>query len=185
MGLFAYRVLAEYRVHHETLLLLVFAGEAIMVMCVLAARFSDDVDRSPLMTAVTVAATFYFAVVKVTPGLRLVPQLAGITLQCIGIALQIAAKLWLGRSFGLRPANRGIVTSGPYRLVRHPIYLGYFLNHVGFMLLSFSVWNLTVYAVLYTLQVGRILAEERLLTRDEQYRSYVQRVRYRLVPGIF
>ena len=40
----------------------------------------------------------------------------------------IAGKVVLGRSFGLVPANRGIVARGPYLLVRHPIYAGY-LHH--------------------------------------------------------
>ena len=45
----------------------------------------------------------------------------------------IAGKLTLGRSFGLMPANRGVVSSGIYRFVRHPIYAGYLITHVAFL----------------------------------------------------
>jgi protein-S-isoprenylcysteine O-methyltransferase Ste14 len=69
--------------------------------------------------------------------------------------------------------------------VRHPIYLGYLLNQIGFLLASFSTWNLAVYAVLNVFQVGRMLEEERLLRADELYCRYTNEVRYRVVPGIF
>ena len=46
----------------------------------------------------------------------------------------VVAKMALGRSFGLAPANRGVVVRGPYTLVRHPIYTGYLVTHVGFLM---------------------------------------------------
>ena len=52
----------------------------------------------------------------------------------IGLYVQISAKVILGRSFGLIAANRGIKVAGPYRIVRHPIYAGYTIIHVGFLL---------------------------------------------------
>ena len=51
-----------------------------------------------------------------------------------GFVLQLSAKLTLRRSFGVVAANRGVKASGPYRLVRHPMYAGYALTHVGFLL---------------------------------------------------
>jgi protein-S-isoprenylcysteine O-methyltransferase Ste14 len=91
----------------------------------------------------------------------------------------------LGRSFGLLPANRGLILRGPYRLVRHPMYFGYLLVHVGFLLLNPSLWNLMVYVAAYACQVPRLLVEERLLARDKSYAEYQQQVRYRLIPGVF
>jgi len=70
-------------------------------------------------------------------------------------------------------------------LVRHPIYLGYFVTHVGFLLANWSPRNIALYIVTCFFQISRILAEERILREDESYRAYCQRVRYRVVPFIF
>ena len=109
----------------------------------------------------------------------------GIVLQVAGVLFAIYGKASLGRSFGLVAANRGIVSDGPYRIVRHPIYLGYLATHVGFLLTNWSPWNTAIYIVIYFFQISRILSEEQLLREDEAYRAYCQRVRYRLIPSIF
>ena len=59
------------------------------------------------------------------PALPLAPELLTVALSACGLLVVIGGKLSLGRSFGLMPANRGVVSSGLYRIVRHPIYLGY------------------------------------------------------------
>ena len=78
---------------------------------------------------------------------------AAITVMLAGILLQVAAKLALARSVGIVPANRGIKTSGPYRFLRHPMYAGYLLTHIGFLTLNPSWWNLAAYALCYALQI--------------------------------
>ena len=102
-----------------------------------------------------------------------------------GFFIQVCAKLALGRSFGCVAANRGLKFAGPYRFVRHPMYLGYLLTHVGFLVVNASAWNVATYVICYGLQVPRLLAEERWLGRDERYRKYARVVRFRLIPGIF
>jgi protein-S-isoprenylcysteine O-methyltransferase Ste14 len=94
-------------------------------------------------------------------------------------------KVYLGRSFGIVAADRGIVVGGPYRIVRHPIYLGYLVTHVGFLLANWSSRNIAIYIIEYFFQVARILSEERLLKEDDGYRAYFERVRYRLIPFFF
>jgi protein-S-isoprenylcysteine O-methyltransferase Ste14 len=103
----------------------------------------------------------------------------------IGFCVQISAKLILGRSFGVIAANRGIKVGGPYRIVRHPIYVGYTIIHVGFLLSFPSVWNAILYSAVLAFQIGRILREELLLSQDQSYRDYAACVRYRLIPMIF
>lgn len=112
------------------------------------------------------------------------PALCGL-LMVLGFVLQLSAKLALARSFGVVAANRGVKIGGPYRLIRHPMYLGYFLTHLGFLLAGPTLWNLGVYALTCTLQIARILAEERVLCRDNAYRALMARTRYRLVPLLF
>jgi protein-S-isoprenylcysteine O-methyltransferase Ste14 len=102
-----------------------------------------------------------------------------------GLYLQISAKVILGRSFGLIAANRGIKVMGPYRFVRHPMYAGYTIIHIGFLLAFPSLWNVLLYAAELAIQIGRMLREELLLSQDHSYRDYATRVRYRLIPMIF
>ena len=65
------------------------------------------------------------------------------------------------------------------------MYLGYLFVHVGFLILTPSLWNVAVYALSFACQVVRILAEERLLGQDPSYRAFCGGVRYRLLPGVF
>jgi protein-S-isoprenylcysteine O-methyltransferase Ste14 len=118
-------------------------------------------------------------------GQHLAPPSFALGLMVAGLLSSISAKIFLRRSFGIVPANRGVQRDGPYRLVRHPIYLGYLLCQIGFLSISFSGWNLLVYAVCWLATVLRIAAEEAVLTEDEAYRSYRAHVRYRLLPAIW
>jgi protein-S-isoprenylcysteine O-methyltransferase Ste14 len=102
-----------------------------------------------------------------------------------GLYLQISAKLSLGQSFGLVAANRGVKVIGPYRFVRHPMYAGYMIAHIGFLLAFPSLWNVTLYSAEFVIQVARLLREEHFLRQDQEYRAYAARVRYRLLPAIF
>ena len=112
------------------------------------------------------------------------PEAIGALLQIGGIAWQLFAKISLKRSFGLLPANRGVVSRGAYRVVRHPMYLGYFVTDVGFLLSNFSLMNLSVHIAQVAFQIGRIIREEKMLETDAAYRCYRNSVRYRLVPWV-
>jgi protein-S-isoprenylcysteine O-methyltransferase Ste14 len=166
-------------------LILLVIGEIITVGMTLAARPASDYRINFFAIISTAMATFYFLFVGISGGERLVPMVVTGTLQTISVVWQIVAKVYLGRSFGLMPANRGIVTTGPYKIVRHPIYFGYFLNHIGFLLSTFSLYNLAIYIALYFFQAIRIWQEEDLLKKDEIYASYMQRTQYRFIPGVF
>lgn len=133
------------------------------------------------------AMTATCAGLLIRPGVMLVPALegVGIALFVIGNTTQAWAKLTLRRSFGVAPANRGIKRNGPYRFVRHPMYAGYLIVHIGILILMFSPINLVIYAIGWWAQILRILAEERLLAQDPAYAEYMGHVRWRLVPGLF
>ena len=123
----------------------------------------------------------------IIPGVTLVPALVplGIALAVGGNLVQAWAKLVLRRSFGVAPANRGLKLTGPYKMVRHPMYAGYALVHMGVVILMFSPVNLVIYAIGWWAQILRILAEERLLSKDPEYAAYMERVKWRLIPGLF
>jgi protein-S-isoprenylcysteine O-methyltransferase Ste14 len=133
------------------------------------------------------ATTATAAPLLIMPGIDLFPRLTpfAIGLVLVGNCFQIWAKLFLRRSFGIAPANRGIKSDGPYRFVRHPMYAGYLLVHIGILLLMPSLLNLAIYAIGWWAQVLRLLAEERLLSEDPAYRAFIGKVRWRLVPGVF
>lgn len=77
-------------------------------------------------------------------------------LMVAGILFQIVSKSMLGRRFGIVAANRGICASGPYRLVRHPIYMGYLMTHIGFLCLAPTWWNVAMYALTYSLMIDQL-----------------------------
>jgi protein-S-isoprenylcysteine O-methyltransferase Ste14 len=102
-----------------------------------------------------------------------------------GLTIVIGGKLSLGRSFGLMPANRGVVSRGLYRLVRHPIYTGYLITHVGFLAANPTMWNIAMLVGADLALLWRAVCEEQTLQQDEAYRSYQQAVRWRVLPGVF
>jgi protein-S-isoprenylcysteine O-methyltransferase Ste14 len=172
------------RTGHVTGLLLL-ASEALVVVLTLVRRRPHLVDRS---TAAVVTTTLSLAgppLIRTTGDLSVVPDAVTAVVSATGLALVILGKLALGRSFGIVPANRGVVIRGPYGLVRHPIYAGYLLTHIAFLVAHPSAWNLTVLLVADAALVFRALIEERVLGADETYRSYCRRVSWHLVPGVF
>ncbi|MFO0685005.1 MAG: isoprenylcysteine carboxylmethyltransferase family protein [Sandaracinus sp.] len=91
----------------------------------------------------------------------------------------------LGRSFAILPARREIVARGPYRLVRHPIYLA----ELGMLVTACASRGVLAAiggaALVLAVLVPRILVEERMLGADAAYGAYREKVRFRLVPGVF
>jgi protein-S-isoprenylcysteine O-methyltransferase Ste14 len=102
-----------------------------------------------------------------------------------GGALAATSFIALGRSFAILPALRGVVAGGPYRLVRHPAYLGELLMVLACLLAGPS-WPTAVAAgAAVPLVLLRIHLEERLLSRDPRYAAYAARTRFRLLPGLW
>ncbi|HZT80428.1 MAG TPA: isoprenylcysteine carboxylmethyltransferase family protein [Gemmataceae bacterium] len=165
--------------------LLLLPSEGLVVLFMLIRRRANEVSRRPGEWLLALGATCAPMLVQPGDGTGPVPPAVGIFFILFGTIIQLHAKVALGRSMGMVPANRGLRLAGPYRFVRHPMYAGYLLGHLGFLLMNPTWWNLAVYALCYGLQVPRLLAEERLLSRDPGYREYRAKVRYRLVPGIF
>jgi protein-S-isoprenylcysteine O-methyltransferase Ste14 len=165
--------------------LLVLVSEGMVLAFVLFRRRASDVSSRPLDWLLALAATCLPMLVTTSSGRPLAPPVVGALIIVMGTLIQVHGKLVLGRSFGCVPAHRGLKTAGPYRFVRHPIYAGYMLNHLGFLLMQPSLWNLSLYLVCNLVQIPRLLAEERLLIRDESYQKYAALVRHRLVPGVY
>lgn len=164
--------------------LLWVVSEGIAVILLVIRRPSRRISRSPWDWFVAFGGSFTILLVRPTTA-AFIPDFAGVALQLAGTLFQLYGKVHLGRSFGIVPADRGIVTGGPYRIVRHPIYLGYVITHIGFLLANWSPRNLAVYFFEYIFQIARILSEEQLLKESPEYRAYCADVRYRMIPLLF
>jgi len=110
---------------------------------------------------------------------------AGLVLVTLAAGLSLVTLLTLGRLFGVRPALRGLATSGPYRFVRHPMYLSYFLADIGYNLQEWNFVTLLLVLVGWASLVYRIHAEERVISQHAEWPAYVVLVRYRLFPGLW
>ncbi len=182
LTVFVAQALGNYQPGRLTLLLMVIT-EVVTVLLVLVARPAARQDWRPMSALFTVGATFYFLALSFSPATHpLISENVGVALESAGVLWAIFAKLSLGRAFGLLPADRGIVTRGAYRCVRHPVYLGYFVYHLGYLLANFGLRNLAVFALLYTFQAMRVVREEKLLRRNPEYQAYCRKVRWRFVP---
>jgi protein-S-isoprenylcysteine O-methyltransferase Ste14 len=110
---------------------------------------------------------------------------AGLVLVTLAAGLSLVSLLTMRRLFGVRPALRGLVRSGPYRFVRHPMYLSYILADIGYNIQEWNFVTLLLVLVGWMSLVYRIHAEERVLSQHAEWPAYVILVRYRLFPGLW
>ncbi len=108
-------------------------------------------------------------------------------LSVIGASLAFAALVSLGSSFSITPEARTLVVTGPYRFLRHPMYLAELLMivgvDVGYGRVTMLVGTLSVAGM----QIYRIEAEERLLRRSfpASFTYFTARTRFRLIPLVW
>ena len=122
------------------------------------------------------------------------PEDAHRALTVAGAALAIAGcafAVWAGRTLGRsltpfpKPVEAGLVTHGPFTIVRHPIYTGGLALFLGYSLFS-SIPALVLTGALGCLWAGKVRVEERLLTAAyDGYPAYQERVRRRLIPFVY
>jgi protein-S-isoprenylcysteine O-methyltransferase Ste14 len=113
---------------------------------------------------------------------------AGVVLVFAGAFVFVRAGRALGEgltAFPKPPANGELVETGPYGVVRHPIYSGALLFFAGISL-ALSPWALVAAVALGMVWALKARVEERfLLERDPAYADYCTRVRSRLVPYVY
>src|SRR6266581_1590762 len=114
----------------------------------------------------------------------------GLIITAIGGFVRVATVFELGHRFSIFVAvqpNHRLKTDGFYRFVRHPSYLGALLAMAGWALVFRSIIGLLLIAAMCVPIIARIRAEEEFLVYEfrEQYRSYQQRTRWRLLPFMY
>lgn len=165
--------------------LLLLASEALVVVLTFIRRRTTLVDRSVAGLVTTVVSIGGPPMLRALDEGGFVPDAVTAAVSAAGLSLVVVGKIALGRSFGITPANRGVVMRGPYVVVRHPIYAGYLVTHLAFLVAHPSAANAAVVVIADTALVVRALIEERVLSADADYRSYCSRVGWHLVPGVF
>ena len=146
-------------------------------------------DHNPIAIAAAMVGSF------VLYGLFLVPNqprstnvwvlgFSDICLAC-GMIWALYSLTYLRNRFSIVPEARGLVTAGPYALIRHPIYLGEITAGFGLVLPTLFTWHAVVFAVFIAAQLARTYYEERMLAATyPQYEAYARRS-YRLIPFLF
>ena len=139
--------------------------------------------RAPIAFAACAAAVIGAVALQGPSGAVPLPMLvAGEVLALVSSAWLLASVLALGRCFGILPEARGLVTRGPYRIVRHPVYLGELGACAGLVIGAPTYWNVACAAVIVIAQVVRMGLEEAALEAEfPEYEAYAARTP-RLVP---
>jgi protein-S-isoprenylcysteine O-methyltransferase Ste14 len=167
----------------------IYVLQNLLVLGVALTRRPPELQDRTLASSVAVIVAYAYAYAQVAclrwiPGEPVWPA-GGLVLVMLAACLSLASLLSLGRRFGVRPALRSLETKGPYRVIRHPMYLAYALADIGYNLQEWN-WG-TVLLVLagWASLLYRIRAEERVLSRSADWPAYISRVRYRLLPGLW
>jgi protein-S-isoprenylcysteine O-methyltransferase Ste14 len=159
---------------------MIFYG--LSVVCSLSRKPSTEVDMSFFSCVFTFAGIALPMFLKPAGAAE---HIVGHITQSGGIGISILGLVSLNRSFGLVAAHRGVVSTGLYRFVRHPLYFSYEVSIIGFIVNNFSFYNLVVALVHFCCQIQRIQYEESLLSADAAYQLYSERTRWRLIPFVY
>jgi protein-S-isoprenylcysteine O-methyltransferase Ste14 len=167
----------------------IYILQHLVVLGIAISRPAPKVQDRSLASSAAVAVAYLYPYAQVIY-LRWIPgdpawPAGGLVMVSVATGLSIVSLLYLGRHFGVRPALRGLVTTGPYALVRHPIYLSYLMSDIGYNLQEWNFGTALLVLLGWVSLIYRILAEERVLSQDPGWPEYAALVRYRLIPGIW
>lgn len=102
-----------------------------------------------------------------------------------GTTFAIYSLAWLGRSISILPESRKLVTSGPYSMIRHPLYLGEQIALAGVALMTTSPWAVAAIVFQFCCQLYRMSYEEKVLAGSfPEYEAYMTETD-RLIPWLY
>jgi protein-S-isoprenylcysteine O-methyltransferase Ste14 len=167
----------------------IYVSGHLLVLGIALTRPPPEVQDLSLTSSIAVVVAYAYPYAQVVylrwaPGNPAWPGV-GLMFVLLGACLGFASLLSLGRWFGVWPAFRGLATRGPYRLVRHPMYLAYVLGDIGYNLYEYNLGTVLLVIAGWSSLFYRIRAEERILSRDAGWSSYVALVRYRILPDLW
>lgn len=131
--------------------------------------------------------TFLVTAVVLFPRRDLSPVagLVSVLLILVGEGMAIAALMQLRRSFSIMPEARELTIAGPYRLVRHPLYLAEAIATIGSVMQFLSVWTLMLLVIQLLFQLRRVENEEAVLSEAFPCYAVYKKKTARLIPGIY
>ena len=149
--------------------------------------------RSPKMptgtvviSAAVIATTVIFLGLLWLEAQPLLAQIIGVAIQLAGVwlfTLAIRASREASLKMAFDQANpHGLVTTGPYRYLRHPFYTSYLVFWIGWAIATWSAWSLIPLLALTTIYIVAALGEERKFSRTELAEAYAA---YRRQTGFF
>jgi protein-S-isoprenylcysteine O-methyltransferase Ste14 len=140
---------------------------------------------SPRVMAI--AGTFFVALVTFFPRANLSMSLTVIasSLCLVGTGISVYVLAHLGRSFSLMAEARRLVTTGPYGIVRHPLYIFEGLASLGLLLQFLSFYTVVIFIAFGLLQFQRMKNEEAILGKAfPEYEDYKSKTA-RIIPGVY
>jgi protein-S-isoprenylcysteine O-methyltransferase Ste14 len=160
----------------HTILSLLFCG--LIAALFLIRRTPQGSRARPPAMAVALAGTFMMSATVARPGTMQDWRVLALSdlLMTVGLAVSIYAAASLRDCFGLAAEARGVVTSGAYRLVRHPLYLGELVAALGVLLPVVAPLTTLIFGLFCLCQVTRAMLEERdLAAAFPEYTAYRRR----------
>jgi len=167
----------------------IYVSQHLLVLGIALVRPPPEVKDHSLLVSTSVVVAYAYpyaqmAYLRWVPGNPAWPT-GGLVLVILAAFLSIASLLTLGKRFGVWPALRGLATRGPYRLVRHPMYLAYVLADIGYNLQEWNFGTALMVLAGWASLFYRIHAEERILAQNPGWSTYISLAPYRLIPGLW
>ena len=152
----------------------------------IAAFRSDPLNRNALTLAAMLYTTVLWALlIDLNSVTRVMPEHVAQGLEVAAALWVIAARRSLSRAAAKPKNSCGIVDTGAFRFVRHPIYAGRAVLYGALLLSNFNIPNMLILLSVYVAQLYRIIVEENHLMKDKLYQNYARKVRYRMIYGVF
>ena len=167
----------------------IYVLQHLMVLGIAFTRPRPKVRDYSILSSMAVAVSYAYPYAQViylnwSPGEE-AWHAGGLALVILAAGLSLLSLFTIGRRFGVRPALRDLVTSGPYGCVRHPIYLSYIIADIGYNLQEWDWVTLFLVLIGWSSLIYRIGAEERVISQHVGWPGYRSRVRHRILPGLW